>query len=612
LTSIDLFSGAGGFCLAARELGLDPLGIEWSDSACAIREAAGLRTLKADVAALDPHVVLLQHFNKAYAPNGITLDGLIGSPPCQAFSSAGKGEGRGAIDAYLGAIRAMGDGEPVDVAALDEASGDERGHLVLEPLRWALALMPRWIVLEQVPPVLPLWEAMAVVLRERGYSAATAILTAEAFGVPQTRRRAFLIASLDGPVAMPRPSHQRYIAPRRREEATESLFAVPEPERIVLAEDAGLLPWVSMAEALGWDGGAFRLARGEGMCDRHGERPDTPMSEPAPVISTKVRTASWVLRSGQSVAGEGRAERPASAPSLSVIGRFDLCRWVGERPSPTILGTRRSSEGMLVGKQMAPGEGRNVGGHGYVKPTGDPTSAERLLALMAELSDRCYSAVWLVTLDVDLWRIAHEGGGRYGEDEVTAAEAEALLSLAADAQAWWKWWDDDEIAEGPSAVDLREYEEWFVRRGDGTHNLPGCPLHEAIVGQRRNSGPGAEREPRDLDAPSYTVRAAGSGSHPSGVEWVTERPATTVNGDPRISEPGRHDPEVSGSQQANAVRVTLEEAACLQSFPPGYPWMAAGSKTAAFMAIGNACPPLLGWHVLGVVVDVAQHEREAA
>src|SRR5690348_8279249 len=41
-----------------------------------------------------------------------------------------------------------------------------------------------------------------------------------------------------------------------------------------------------------------------------------------------------------------------------------------------------------------------------------------------------------------------------------------------------------------------------------------------IFGQARNSGPGAARRPRPISEPSYTVRAQGSGSHPSGVEWV--------------------------------------------------------------------------------------------
>lgn len=74
---IDLFAGAGGWDWAARELGLDPLGIEWDADACATREAAGLRTLKADVAALNP-----EHFRPCRM--------LIGSPPCPTFSAAGN------------------------------------------------------------------------------------------------------------------------------------------------------------------------------------------------------------------------------------------------------------------------------------------------------------------------------------------------------------------------------------------------------------------------------------------------------------------------------------------------------------------------------------------
>ena len=122
----------------------------------------------------------------------------------------------------------------------------------------------------------------------------------------------------------------------------------------------------------------------------------------------------------------------------------------------------------------------------------------------------------------------------------------------------------------------------------------------AWVAQARNSGPGAERAPRPKDSPSYTIRANGSGSHPSGVEWVTERPPTTVNGDPRISKPGRHDPDESGSQQRDSIRVTVQEAAVLQSFPADYPWR--GSKTKQYLQIGNAIPPLLARAVLAAVM----------
>lgn len=358
-----MFGGARGWEAKSR---IDALGIEWDPDACATSLAAGFRTLEADVAALDP---------LDFAP----CVGLIASAPCQAFSNAGLGAGRAAMAAYEEAIAAMADGREVDWQAIRGLSSDERGHLVLEPLRWALALRPRWIALEQVEPVMPLWQAMAAALRDKGYSAWCGVLSAERYGVPQTRRRAILIASLDREVSEPPPTHQRYVAPTRRAEATDALFAAPEPERIVLPEDRGLLPWVSMAQALGWDGGAYRLARGEGISERHGDRPPTPMSEPAPTISTKVRTATWVqtnnftaiardpdgkrskagsvpyersvddpaptvdtsaagwkLRSGQSVAGEGRAERPIDEPALTVRGTFSRGVWVNERPATTV------------------------------------------------------------------------------------------------------------------------------------------------------------------------------------------------------------------------------------------------------------------------------------
>ena len=53
-----------------------------------------------------------------------------------------------------------------------------------------------WIALEQVPPVLPVWEEIAEVLHDLGYSVVTGIAKSEQFGAPQYRRRAVLLARL--------------------------------------------------------------------------------------------------------------------------------------------------------------------------------------------------------------------------------------------------------------------------------------------------------------------------------------------------------------------------------------------------------------------------------
>src|SRR6202008_4622511 len=77
---VDLFGG-GGWEEGLRELGYTAVGIDTDAWACATARAAGHERVEADIAALDP---------LAFAP----VWGLIGSPPCQASSTAGKGLGR--------------------------------------------------------------------------------------------------------------------------------------------------------------------------------------------------------------------------------------------------------------------------------------------------------------------------------------------------------------------------------------------------------------------------------------------------------------------------------------------------------------------------------------
>ena len=261
---VDLFAGPGGWDLAATELGLDPLGIEWDDAACQTREANGLRTLQADVATLDP---------ADFAP----CDLLIASPPCQAFSMAGKRSGEHDLELIHLVMADLAAGRTPADRTWEWA--DPRSRLVTEPLRWVRELRPSRVALEQVPPVLPLWERTARYLREWGYAVWTGVLSSERYGVPQTRKRAILMASLDGPVHPPRPTHQAYVP--------------GEPARHEQTLEGELLPWVSMADALRWSGGV-RDSFGPPAEDYAGRAASRvkPATTPAPVVDTKAR--DWV------------------------------------------------------------------------------------------------------------------------------------------------------------------------------------------------------------------------------------------------------------------------------------------------------------------------------
>jgi DNA (cytosine-5)-methyltransferase 1 len=226
LEAIDLFAGPGGWDEGARLLGItEVLGIEKDHSACVTAERAGHRRVLADIAVLDPMTSVTER-----------VEGLIASPPCPGFSAAGKGRGRKDFDTLLQAIWAVRKhgADPKDaIEHVQDYQYDGRSALTLEPLRWIVAREPEWVALEQVPTVLPLWEAYAGALTDMGYSVWTGNLHAEAYGVPQTRKRAVLMASRTRGVAAPVPTHSRY-HPR-------------DPEKLDLAP---LRKWVSMAEAI--------------------------------------------------------------------------------------------------------------------------------------------------------------------------------------------------------------------------------------------------------------------------------------------------------------------------------------------------------------------------
>jgi DNA (cytosine-5)-methyltransferase 1 len=120
-----------------------------------------------------PDVPLVGDFTKIRGDEYGPVDLLVGGTPCQDFSVAG--------------LRAGLDGE--------------RGSLTLEFLRLADRARPRWLVWENVPGVLSIdggraFGAILGGLGELGYGWAYRVLDAQHFGVPQRRRRVFVVGYL--------------------------------------------------------------------------------------------------------------------------------------------------------------------------------------------------------------------------------------------------------------------------------------------------------------------------------------------------------------------------------------------------------------------------------
>lgn len=156
-TVVDLFAGAGVFSHAFDREGFRVLRAVELDRNAAATYAANLgnHVVVGDVRRLDPEG---------------TCDVLIAGPPCQGFSTLGKRRG-----------------------------DDPRNRLSYEVVRWAKAMRPSVIVIENVTAFLtsPQWRVVTSRLRALGYQTASMVLDAAEFGAAQRRRRSFTFAYLD-------------------------------------------------------------------------------------------------------------------------------------------------------------------------------------------------------------------------------------------------------------------------------------------------------------------------------------------------------------------------------------------------------------------------------
>jgi len=177
--------------IEAASVAWEPLG--WAPVAFAEIDAFPSAVLKHRF----PHVPNLGDFTKIKKADVGPIDLLVGGTPCQSFSVAGL---RGGL-------------------------ADDRGNLALEFLRLADRTRPRWLVWENVPGVLSSnggrdFGAILGGVVELGYGFAYRVLDAQYFGVPQRRRRVFVVGYLGdwrpaAAVLFERHCLQRHSPPRR-------------------------------------------------------------------------------------------------------------------------------------------------------------------------------------------------------------------------------------------------------------------------------------------------------------------------------------------------------------------------------------------------------------
>lgn len=178
LTCADLFAGAGGFSLAARQAGLsvrlavehDKHAVEtYRDNLC---EPGGTEVLGDDITELDPAMVFGSIFKDLER-----CDLLLGGPPCQGFSAH---------------------------RINDAGVGDERNDLIHVYFDFVRAFAPTAFLMENVPGML--WPRHRAALdrfyaegRAAGYDLFDPVLIdARNYGLGQRRKRVFILGIRTG------------------------------------------------------------------------------------------------------------------------------------------------------------------------------------------------------------------------------------------------------------------------------------------------------------------------------------------------------------------------------------------------------------------------------
>jgi len=188
LKSLDLFAGIGGMTLGFRAAGIHTVAAIDIEKSCAEVFPTNF-----------PETQFIHDSVTSFADAEIEsrfkdgVDIIAGGPPCQGFSMIGLRD-----------------------------PSDERSRLIFEFRRYVQVIRPKYFVMENVPGMLSAekgeWvEKLVHQLDGDGYNVADPIiLSASEFGVPQERRRVFLLGTrkdLNNHLSPPNPTH---FSPRKK------------------------------------------------------------------------------------------------------------------------------------------------------------------------------------------------------------------------------------------------------------------------------------------------------------------------------------------------------------------------------------------------------------
>jgi DNA (cytosine-5)-methyltransferase 1 len=182
--AIDCFSGCGGMTVGLKRAGFSVVGaVEIDPVACDVYELnhPDTKLWRKDICELTCDEILTE---LNLRPG--ELDLLGGCPPCQGFSTLRTHNGKKRIR-------------------------DERNDLIFQFQRLILGLLPKSVMLENVPGLFRnrRLSEFKKSLKEHGYAVIAKILNVADYGVPQRRRRLVVLASRYGTVGFAAKAERR-------------------------------------------------------------------------------------------------------------------------------------------------------------------------------------------------------------------------------------------------------------------------------------------------------------------------------------------------------------------------------------------------------------------